>query len=215
MCSVCKYLIHPKHLVCVTSVIISLWLPDPPSSPILVPFDLWEWTVGKASGQVVSAGRGQHSAPRLAAAPCFRLFQARGQPGTMGILERIGEIEKEIARTQKNKGEGAGIDHTWVPGWQVPAAPCPPARRCRGSRASGAWHRPSCGGKHVLIPVSFLPSRCSVSWSLRLAHTLQHYGAHTLVLQGCCRSVGWFRPLVGVWVSYTKKLFKCPWEFTM
>lgn len=28
--------------------------------------------------------------------------------GAMGILEKISEIEKEIARTQKNKGGGAG-----------------------------------------------------------------------------------------------------------
>lgn len=29
-----------------------------------------------------------------------------GSAATMGILEKISEIEKEIARTQKNKGEG-------------------------------------------------------------------------------------------------------------
>ena len=29
----------------------------------------------------------------------------------MGILEKIGEIEREIARTQKNKGNRDGLTH--------------------------------------------------------------------------------------------------------
>lgn len=33
----------------------------------------------------------------------------------MGILEKIGEIEKEIARTQKNKGiKGVSVDSAWI-----------------------------------------------------------------------------------------------------
>lgn len=34
------------------------------------------------------------------------LAGAPGSAAAMGILEKISEIEKEIARTQKNKGEG-------------------------------------------------------------------------------------------------------------
>lgn len=93
--------------------------------------------VVKAAGQVVSAGRGQHLAPRLAAAPYFRLVQARGQSGAMGILERIGEIEKEIARTQKNKGEMRAAATRGCQDDKCPPPPDPRPAAEGGTRALG------------------------------------------------------------------------------
>ncbi|KAJ8793697.1 hypothetical protein J1605_003508 [Eschrichtius robustus] len=48
--------------------------------------------------------RRRRAGVRGAAAVC--LACAPGSAAAMGILEKISEIEKEIARTQKNKGEG-------------------------------------------------------------------------------------------------------------
>lgn len=73
----------------------------------------------------------------------------------MGILEKISEIEKEIARTQKNKGAGGARSRGkrwsrlwkrsgWAGRWALfmgrPVPACPlrsPARPRGGSRAAG------------------------------------------------------------------------------
>lgn len=161
---------------------------NPPGSPLLVHFVVEVWAVVKASGQVVSAGRGQHSAPRLAAAPYFRLVQARGQPGAMGILERIGEIEKEIARTQKNKGEGLAAA---ARGCQADKCPPPPAPRPAAAGGTRALGVPQGRGSVLVQGFMWRQTRpqcqsCSspasvVSWSCHLGHILQQFGAYTLV----------------------------------
>lgn len=54
------------------------------------------------SGRTLLCRRRQSGIPgATAAAVC-----APSSAAAMGILEKISEIEKEIARTQKNKGEG-------------------------------------------------------------------------------------------------------------
>lgn len=50
------------------------------------------------------------------------LWERAGPGPAMGILEKISEIEKEIARTQKNKGAGwrgagAGTGRRRAAGW--------------------------------------------------------------------------------------------------
>ena len=47
----------------------------------------------------------QHTTKCIAATPCsLHTDQDRTSAEKMGILEKIAEIEREIARTQKNKG---------------------------------------------------------------------------------------------------------------
>lgn len=55
-----------------------------------------------ASGRTQFGRRREGGIPGAAAVS----VGAPGSAATMGILEKISEIEKEIARTQKNKGEG-------------------------------------------------------------------------------------------------------------
>lgn len=72
-------------------------------------------------------GDGRTGRRHFRRAACGAWGSGRAAPGpAMGILEKISEIEKEIARTQKNKGAGrrgvgagGGTGRRRAPGWGV------------------------------------------------------------------------------------------------